>query len=146
VNWLEALAEQRIEQAQCESAFDDLPGAGRPLTLDDDRLVPENCASPTEFFATPATFRPRSRRCARSLRSRRASPFRRIRNSTGTPSSRWQCSGRLWMREARRAPWSSSYRLRIVALAASSARTNEPALTREPAPAPPDTAALTSRE
>jgi DnaJ-like protein len=39
---LDALAEARIEEAMREGAFDDLPGMGRPLTLDDDRLVPEH--------------------------------------------------------------------------------------------------------
>jgi hypothetical protein len=36
----DALAEARIQEAMREGAFDDLPGAGRPLVLDDDRLVP----------------------------------------------------------------------------------------------------------
>jgi len=38
---LDALAEARIEEAMREGAFDDLPGAGLPLVLDDDRLVPK---------------------------------------------------------------------------------------------------------
>lgn len=38
---LDALIEARIAQAQAAGAFDDLPGAGKPLALDDDRLVPE---------------------------------------------------------------------------------------------------------
>ena len=38
---LDALAEARIEEAMREGAFDDLPGAGRPLAVDDDLLVPE---------------------------------------------------------------------------------------------------------
>jgi DnaJ-like protein len=38
---LDALAEARIEEAMRDGAFDDLPGAGRPLELDDDRLIPE---------------------------------------------------------------------------------------------------------
>jgi hypothetical protein len=38
---LDALAEARIEEALAAGAFDDLPGAGRPLELDDDRLVPD---------------------------------------------------------------------------------------------------------
>ena len=38
---LDALAEARIEEAMREGAFDDLPGAGRPLALDDDLLVPK---------------------------------------------------------------------------------------------------------
>jgi DnaJ-like protein len=38
---LEWLAEKRIEDAVARGEFDDLPGAGRPLELDDDALVPE---------------------------------------------------------------------------------------------------------
>jgi hypothetical protein len=38
---LDALVEQRIAEAIAAGAFDDLPGAGKPLDLDDDRLVPE---------------------------------------------------------------------------------------------------------
>lgn len=37
----EAIVEQRIAEACQRGDFDDLPGAGRPLELDDDRLVPE---------------------------------------------------------------------------------------------------------
>ncbi len=39
---LDALAEERIEDAMRRGEFDDLPGAGRPLVLDDDRVVPES--------------------------------------------------------------------------------------------------------
>jgi hypothetical protein len=35
------LAERRIEEAIARGELDDLPGAGRPLALDDDALVPE---------------------------------------------------------------------------------------------------------
>lgn len=38
---LDLLAEQRIAEAMAQGAFDDLPGAGRPLELADDVLVPE---------------------------------------------------------------------------------------------------------
>lgn len=39
--WLiDRLAEQRIAEAQQRSDFDDLPGAGQPLMLDDDSSVP----------------------------------------------------------------------------------------------------------
>jgi hypothetical protein len=38
---LDALVERRIEAAIARGEFDDLPGAGRPLVLDDDPLVPE---------------------------------------------------------------------------------------------------------
>jgi hypothetical protein len=37
---LEWLAEQKLAKAASEGAFDDLPGVGKPLDLDDDRLVP----------------------------------------------------------------------------------------------------------
>lgn len=35
------IVEQRVAEATRRGDFDDLPGAGRPLALDDDRLVPE---------------------------------------------------------------------------------------------------------
>ena len=38
---LHHLVEQRIAQAVAEGAFDDLPGQGKPLDLDDAPLVPE---------------------------------------------------------------------------------------------------------
>ncbi|MFO1415210.1 MAG: DnaJ family domain-containing protein [Burkholderiales bacterium] len=38
----DAIIEAKIAEAQAAGAFDDLPGAGRPLDLDDDRLVPEH--------------------------------------------------------------------------------------------------------
>lgn len=38
---LDFLAEKKIREAMACGEFDDLPGAGRPLELDDDRLVPE---------------------------------------------------------------------------------------------------------
>lgn len=36
-----ALVERRIEEAVARGEFDNLPGAGKPLDLDDDLLVPE---------------------------------------------------------------------------------------------------------
>ena len=36
------IVEQRIQEAMEAGAFDDLPGAGRPLALDDDSLMPES--------------------------------------------------------------------------------------------------------
>lgn len=35
------MAEAKIREAQARGEFDDLPGAGAPLHLDDDALVPE---------------------------------------------------------------------------------------------------------
>lgn len=38
----DSIAERRIREAQERGEFDDLPGMGLPLTLDDDTLVPED--------------------------------------------------------------------------------------------------------
>ena len=38
---LNFIAEQRIAEALAKGELEDLPGAGRPLDLDDDKLVPE---------------------------------------------------------------------------------------------------------
>ena len=38
---LDFIAEQRIAEAIANGELDELPGAGRPLDLDDDALVPE---------------------------------------------------------------------------------------------------------
>ena len=38
---LEFLAEQRIAEAVANGELDDLPGAGRPLALHDDAMIPE---------------------------------------------------------------------------------------------------------
>ena len=37
----DAIIEAKIAEAQNAGVFDDLPGAGKPLDLTDDRLVPE---------------------------------------------------------------------------------------------------------
>jgi hypothetical protein len=39
---LDAIAERRIREAQERGEFDGLPGAGAPLDLNDDALVPED--------------------------------------------------------------------------------------------------------
>jgi hypothetical protein len=38
---LDRIAERRIQQAVERGEFDDLPGAGKPLVLDDDALIPD---------------------------------------------------------------------------------------------------------
>ena len=38
---IDQIAERHIQQAIERGEFDDLPGAGRPLGLEDDALVPE---------------------------------------------------------------------------------------------------------
>ncbi|MBT0725631.1 DUF1992 domain-containing protein [Rosenbergiella sp. S61] len=40
--FLEALVERQIQEAQQQGMFDDLPGSGKPLILEDDSQVPEN--------------------------------------------------------------------------------------------------------
>jgi hypothetical protein len=40
--FLDRLVEQRIEAAIAAGDLDNLPGEGRPLQLDDDRMVPED--------------------------------------------------------------------------------------------------------
>lgn len=42
MNLLDELAEAIIEEAIERGALDNLPGAGRPLELEDDSMVPEN--------------------------------------------------------------------------------------------------------
>jgi hypothetical protein len=42
LNGFDAIIEAKIAEAQRAGAFDDLRGAGKPLDLDDDRLVPED--------------------------------------------------------------------------------------------------------
>ena len=41
MNPLDAIAEERIRNAQAEGVFNNLPGEGSPLALDDDPLIPE---------------------------------------------------------------------------------------------------------
>jgi hypothetical protein len=41
MEYLHRIAEERIRKAQEEGAFDNLPGRGKPLELDDDSFVPE---------------------------------------------------------------------------------------------------------
>lgn len=42
MNSFRELVEKRIQAAMEEGAFDDLPGAGEPLALEDDAMVPED--------------------------------------------------------------------------------------------------------
>jgi hypothetical protein len=47
---LDKLAEARIQEALENGDFDDLPGAGRPLQLDDDSAVPEELRAAYRIF------------------------------------------------------------------------------------------------
>ncbi|MDR3353069.1 MAG: DUF1992 domain-containing protein [Zoogloeaceae bacterium] len=42
MNFLDGLVEQRIAAAAAQGAFNDLPGAGRPLALEEELLTPED--------------------------------------------------------------------------------------------------------
>jgi len=42
VEYLHRLVEDRIQKAQEEGVFDNLPGKGKPLNLDDDSIIPED--------------------------------------------------------------------------------------------------------
>jgi len=42
MDFLHRIAEERIQKAQEEGAFDSLEGKGKPLNLDDDNWVPED--------------------------------------------------------------------------------------------------------
>ncbi len=42
MEFLQRIVEERIQKAQEEGAFDNLPGKGKPLAFDDDTSVPED--------------------------------------------------------------------------------------------------------
>src|SRR5215216_6330979 len=42
MEYLQSIVEKRIQQAQEEGAFDNLPGAGKPLEFDVDSFVPDD--------------------------------------------------------------------------------------------------------
>src|SRR5262249_28382279 len=42
MDFLHRIAEERIQQAMEDGAFDNLPGKGKPLKLDDDDSIPED--------------------------------------------------------------------------------------------------------
>jgi hypothetical protein len=53
----EMIAERRIAEAAAQGEFDGLPGAGRPLDLDEDPLVPEEMRMASRILRN-AGFRP----------------------------------------------------------------------------------------
>jgi hypothetical protein len=42
VDFLHSIVEERIQEAQRDGLFDNLPGKGKPLALDDDSGIPED--------------------------------------------------------------------------------------------------------
>jgi hypothetical protein len=69
------IAEQRIAEAIANGELDDLPGAGRPLDLDDDRLVAPELRMAYRILKNAGLVPPEleARREAATLRSRVAS-------------------------------------------------------------------------
>ncbi len=49
MNPLDQIAEARIREAIDRGELRDLPGEGKPLRLDDDSAIPEECAPRTGF-------------------------------------------------------------------------------------------------
>lgn len=64
---LDALVEQRIAAAAARGEFDDLPGAGAPLTLDDDALVPEEVRVANRILKNAGFVPPQWSSCARCV-------------------------------------------------------------------------------
>ena len=65
------LCERRIEEALARGEFDNLPGAGAPLALDDDALVPEELRAAYRLLKNAGYVPPEvtARKQAASLRS-----------------------------------------------------------------------------
>ena len=42
MHWIRSIAEEKIQEAIKKGELDNLPGAGKPLLLDDDSMVPED--------------------------------------------------------------------------------------------------------
>jgi hypothetical protein len=66
---LDAIAERRIREAQERGELDDLPGAGAPLALDDDALIPEDLRAAYRVLKNSGFLPPELDAVARSVRS-----------------------------------------------------------------------------
>jgi DnaJ homologue, subfamily C, member 28, conserved domain len=109
------IAEERIREAIRAGAFDDLPGAGRPLDLDDDKLIPEELRVAYRILKTAGCVPPEI-----EARKERASLWRLI-SATTDDSARRRALARLSLIEMRldgapgAPPRTSDYDSRIVA-------------------------------
>lgn len=68
MNLLDRLAEEKISAAVEAGELDDLPGAGQPLVLDDDRLVPPELRAGYRLLKNSG-FLPPELECRRELKS-----------------------------------------------------------------------------
>jgi hypothetical protein len=57
---LDQWAERHILDAQHKGEFDNLPGSGEPLTLDDDSHVPLSCAQAIDYSKMQVVYLPNS--------------------------------------------------------------------------------------
>ena len=86
---LDALVEQRIAAAAARGEFDDLPGAGVPLALDDDVLVPQEVRVANRILKN-AGFVPPAVEQLRALRDLQAEV-----NAVSDPSIRCRLQARM---------------------------------------------------
>ena len=113
---LELLAEKKMEEAARAGAFDNLPGAGKPLVLDDDRLIPEELRVAYRILKNAGFVPP-------ELDARReAADLRRLLAAATDDGERKRAAAKLALIEAaleaggrRRLPRDDDYRERIVA-------------------------------
>ena len=64
ISGFDALVEKHVREAQSQGVFDDLPGAGTPLKLDDDAMVPEDLRAAYRILKIQAMCHRKSKRCA----------------------------------------------------------------------------------
>jgi len=91
----DAIVEAKIAEAQSAGAFDDLPGAGKPLNLDDDRLVPEDVRMAYRILKN-AGFVP-----AEIEERKEAADLRKLVNATADHPERRRALAKLALLEAR---------------------------------------------
>ena len=60
---LDSIVERRIREAQERGEFEDLPGRGAPLVLDDDPLVPEDLRVPYRLLKNAGFLPPELESC-----------------------------------------------------------------------------------
>ena len=91
----DAIIEAKIAEAQRAGAFDDLPGAGKPLDLDYDKLVPEDVRMAYRILKN-AGYVP-----AELLELREAADLRKLIAATADTPERRRALAKLALLEAR---------------------------------------------
>ena len=113
---LDLIAEAKIAAAARAGAFDNLPGAGRPLALDDDRMIPEEARMAYRILRN-AGFVP-----AELENRREAASLRRLIAAATDDAERSRAAARLALLEVmlesargRRLPRAGNYREQLLA-------------------------------